>query len=142
MNKFDFHEFLSKKLFRFIWIDCWISSKTTSTISIIEKFHVSFLNRYNSWKSFNLDNQSKFDLHWNKTKQNNLQIGKPSARRNILMDCGIHAREFISPATCLYMIDKVCPSNQFIWLILLLFFFFNLVYRRNQRKKSVPVICV
>ena len=23
------------------------------------------------------------------------------------MDCGIHAREFISPSTCLYMIDKV-----------------------------------
>ncbi|CAF0950632.1 unnamed protein product [Rotaria sordida] len=36
-----------------------------------------------------------------------IRIGKPSARRNILMDCGIHAREFISPATCLYMIDKL-----------------------------------
>ncbi|CAM4833676.1 unnamed protein product [Rotaria magnacalcarata] len=35
-----------------------------------------------------------------------IRIGKPSARRNILMDCGIHAREFISPSTCLYMIDK------------------------------------
>ncbi|CAF2527240.1 unnamed protein product [Rotaria sp. Silwood2] len=36
-----------------------------------------------------------------------IRIGKPSARRNIIMDCGIHAREFISPSTCLYMIDKL-----------------------------------
>ncbi|CAF3703656.1 unnamed protein product [Adineta steineri] len=36
-----------------------------------------------------------------------IRIGKPSARRNILIDCGIHAREFISPSTCLYMIDKL-----------------------------------
>ncbi|CAF1095531.1 unnamed protein product [Adineta ricciae] len=36
-----------------------------------------------------------------------IRIGKPTARRNILMDCGIHAREFISPSTCLYMIDKL-----------------------------------
>ncbi|UJR29870.1 hypothetical protein I4U23_017418 [Adineta vaga] len=36
-----------------------------------------------------------------------IRIGKLTARRNILVDCGIHAREFISPSTCLYMIDKL-----------------------------------
>ncbi|CAF0797465.1 unnamed protein product [Didymodactylos carnosus] len=35
-----------------------------------------------------------------------IKIGQKSAHRNILMDCGIHAREFISPSTCIYMIEK------------------------------------
>ncbi|CAF1475404.1 unnamed protein product, partial [Didymodactylos carnosus] len=37
---------------------------------------------------------------------NLIKIGSPSARRNAFLDCGIHAREWISPATCLYMINE------------------------------------
>lgn len=32
-------------------------------------------------------------------------IGTPTAQRSIWIDCGIHAREWISPATCVYFID-------------------------------------
>jgi hypothetical protein len=51
-----------------------------------------------------------------------IKIGKPSAKRNILIDCGIHAREFISPATCLYMINRVkqihlhLQNNEYIFI--------------------------
>ncbi|CAF2512068.1 unnamed protein product [Rotaria sp. Silwood2] len=31
----------------------------------------------------------------------------PSSTRNIWFDCGIHAREWISPATCVWMVDKL-----------------------------------
>jgi hypothetical protein len=34
-----------------------------------------------------------------------LKVGNPS--KNIWIDCGIHAREWISPATCVNLIDKV-----------------------------------
>jgi hypothetical protein len=30
-----------------------------------------------------------------------------SNARNIWLDCGIHAREWVSPATCVYIIDAV-----------------------------------
>ncbi|CAF0934538.1 unnamed protein product [Rotaria sordida] len=31
----------------------------------------------------------------------------PSSTRNIWIDCGIHAREWITPATCVWMVDKL-----------------------------------
>jgi hypothetical protein len=31
----------------------------------------------------------------------------PSSTRNIWIDCGIHAREWITPATCIWMVDKL-----------------------------------
>jgi len=36
-----------------------------------------------------------------------LKLKQPSATRSIWVDCGIHAREWISPATCVYMVDKM-----------------------------------
>ncbi|CAF0979773.1 unnamed protein product, partial [Didymodactylos carnosus] len=34
------------------------------------------------------------------------EIGSSLARRNVFIDCGIHAREWISPATCLFFINE------------------------------------
>lgn len=63
-----------------------------------------------------------------------MKIGKTSARRNILIDCGIHAREFISPATCLYIIDKV------IHFLLLLLNDIHLVNRGSEQWKNISSI--
>jgi hypothetical protein len=37
---------------------------------------------------------------------NVIVLGASEGKRSIWMDCGIHAREWISPASCIYMIDK------------------------------------
>jgi carboxypeptidase A2 len=36
----------------------------------------------------------------------------PSATRNIWIDCGIHAREWITPATCIWMVDKLIEEHK------------------------------
>jgi len=36
-----------------------------------------------------------------------IKIGTATSRRKIWIDCGIHAREWISPATCTYMINSL-----------------------------------
>ena len=36
-----------------------------------------------------------------------IRFKTPSAQKAVWIDCGIHAREWISPATCVYFIDKV-----------------------------------
>ncbi|UJR30473.1 hypothetical protein I4U23_018006 [Adineta vaga] len=36
----------------------------------------------------------------------------PSANRNIWIDCGIHAREWITPATCIWLIDQYITEYQ------------------------------
>jgi len=39
----------------------------------------------------------------------------PSAKSTkpaIFLECGIHAREWVSPATCLYAIDELIASGQ------------------------------
>lgn len=38
-----------------------------------------------------------------------IKVGEPSKR--IWIDCGIHAREWISSATCISLIDKVSIMN-------------------------------
>jgi len=46
-----------------------------------------------------------------KTYQNRdmkiIKIGTATSRRKIWIDCGIHAREWVSPATCVYIVDKL-----------------------------------
>ena len=41
------------------------------------------------------------------------QIGEAGTnnRSSVWIDCGIHAREWISPATCQYIIDRVSDIN-------------------------------
>jgi len=36
----------------------------------------------------------------------------PSSTRNIWIDCGIHAREWITPTTCIWMVDKLIGDYQ------------------------------
>lgn len=46
-----------------------------------------------------------------------LVLKTPTSRRSIWIDCGIHAREWVSPATCVYIINQVflyiLKSHQF-----------------------------
>jgi predicted deacylase len=49
-----------------------------------------------------------------------INTGNNPAKR-IWIDCGIHAREWISPATCVNLIDKVRRSK-----IIFIFFLFTL----------------
>jgi murein tripeptide amidase MpaA len=34
-----------------------------------------------------------------------------TSKRNVWIDCGIHAREWISPATCIWMIDNLITQH-------------------------------
>lgn len=36
-----------------------------------------------------------------------VRIKTPTARRSLFIDCGIHAREWVTISTCVYIIDKV-----------------------------------
>jgi hypothetical protein len=38
-----------------------------------------------------------------------IKAGSPAKR--VWIDCGIHAREWISPATCVNLINKVCINK-------------------------------
>ncbi len=38
---------------------------------------------------------------------NYVRLKTPTARRSLFIDCGIHAREWITISTCVYIIDRV-----------------------------------
>ena len=37
-----------------------------------------------------------------------ITLKKATTKRSVWIDCGIHAREWITHATCVYIIDAVC----------------------------------
>ena len=87
--------------------------------------HISFVSSYNAGKS--LEDR---DLRV-------LKIKTANTKRSIWLDCGIHAREWLSPATCIWIIDRVVSY----FLIKLkysiyLFFYFKLV---NEYKSHNPI---
>lgn len=55
----------------------------------------SFVKVYSAGKSFQGRNMSV------------AKIDTGSTQRALWFDCGIHAREWVAPSTCVYMLDKV-----------------------------------
>jgi hypothetical protein len=45
---------------------------------------------------------------------NVIVLKTPTSQRAIWIDCGIHAREWVSPATCVYTINKVVFYSNFL----------------------------
>ena len=42
--------------------------------------------------------------------------GRPSPKKPVFfINCGIHAREWVSPATCMYMIKQVCDCLKLVF---------------------------
>lgn len=41
-----------------------------------------------------------------------LVLKAAAGKRKVWIDCGIHAREWISPATCIWMIDQIIKEHK------------------------------
>lgn len=68
-----------------------------------------------------------WDIHNWHAHSSQIQANNQTNKPLVFMNCGIHAREWVSPATCMYVVDQVAelfaPCSVCAFMFLLDFFF-------------------
>lgn len=68
-----------------------------------------------------------WDIHNWHAHSSQIQANNQTNKPLVFMNCGIHAREWVSPATCMYVVDQVaelfCPLQCFCLYVFVRFFF-------------------